>query len=55
MTLQCQCGGALEITSQSYYENGGYESYECASCGRTGGYNLGENTTSGCVTTTSNY
>lgn len=49
MVLRCNCGGALEITSQSYNDNGGFESYECASCGRTGGYDLTTNTTSGCV------
>lgn len=38
MTLQCECGSyALEITSQSYAENGnGFESYKCDHCGRTG-------------------
>lgn len=49
MVLQCNCGGALELTRQAYNDNGGFEAYECASCSRTGGYDLTTNTTSGCV------
>lgn len=49
MTLQCQCGGALEMTSQSYGQNS-YERYECASCRETGSYRFGDKTeTTGCV------
>ncbi len=60
MVLQCECGGALEITSQHYPEdeegnNTGmaHESYECVSCGRVGGFRFGKGReeTSGCVTT----
>ena len=55
MVLTCECGGALEITAQSYPDDPdamAYESYECASCGRTGGFRFGRGReeTSGCVT-----
>jgi len=43
MVLQCKCGGMLEITEQSYPENGlAFEQYECVSCGRTGTFKFGE-------------
>jgi len=54
MTLQCECGGALEITSQHYPDDGmAHESYKCVSCGRVGGFRFGKGReeTSGCVTT----
>ena len=59
MVLRCQCGGSLEIQSQSYPEdeNGNnvgmaFESYKCVSCGRTGSFRFGKGREemSGCVT-----
>ena len=55
MTLRCDCGGALELTYQSYPDDPdatATEQYECVSCGRTGSYQFGGGVdqTSGCVT-----
>jgi len=57
MTLTCECGGALEITDQSYGEETAFEMYKCASCGKTGSYSFGSgrDKTSGCVTTRRDY
>lgn len=68
MTLTCECGGALEIVEQDYnYDNEGFavgmafEKYRCASCGRTGTYEFGEQNgqhtdrMSGCVTNRVDY
>jgi len=57
MVLQCKCGGVLEITDQSYPDNGlAFEQYECVSCNRTGTFRFGEQNgnhverMNGCVT-----
>jgi len=52
MTLVCQCGGVLEIESQSYTKETAFESYECLECGRTGSlrHDNSGTTLSGCVT-----
>jgi hypothetical protein len=52
MTLRCECGGAVELTGQSYGEDVAFESYECASCGRTGSYTFGADgeRMTGCLT-----
>lgn len=55
MTLQCECGGAVEITSQSYpHDDGGraFEAYRCVSCGRRGTYTFGDggDRRTGCLT-----
>lgn len=52
MVLQCECGGAIEITEQSYGVNVAFEKYECVACGRTGTYSFGngQERASGCVT-----
>lgn len=66
MVLQCECGGALEITENSYdrdsdgnitEEGSALEVYECVSCGRTGTYRFGDGgeSTSGCVTSAGAY
>lgn len=58
MVLQCDnCGGALELTSQSYGEESAVESYQCASCGQTGTYSFGGgiDRKSGCVTENGRY
>lgn len=49
--IQCECGGALKLQSQSYGEDTAFESYECASCGETGTYTFGDcqDRVSGCV------
>ena len=42
MTLRCECGGAVTIVRGTYPDvsgdvgDGFTETYECASCGRTG-------------------
>lgn len=41
MTLRCACGGAVELTAQSYGEESAVERYECVSCGATGTYRFG--------------
>jgi len=65
MTLICECGShAIEIVEQNYPTDDqgnpdglAFEKYECAHCGRTGGFRFGERNgqhierTSGCVTT----
>lgn len=52
MTLQCRCGGALELTDQVYTDDLATERYRCASCGATGTYRFGADgdVMSGCVT-----
>jgi len=51
MTLQCTCGGAVELTDSSYSENYANEEYRCVSCGDTGRLTMGPemNTKSGCL------
>lgn len=53
MTLVCECGGTLEITAQSYGDDGSaFEAYECVACGRTGTMTFNPTTgerKSGCV------
>jgi hypothetical protein len=52
MTLQCECGGALELTDQVNTDDLVTERYRCASCGETGTYrfDVDGDATSGCVT-----
>lgn len=57
MALRCDCGGALELTGQSYGDDSAFESYECVSCGRRGTYSFGgpTETKTGCVTSGGSY
>jgi len=52
MTLQCECGGAVELTSSTYGDNYATESYQCASCGDSGTLSMGPNgdKMTGCLT-----
>lgn len=64
VTLRCECGGPLELTSGSYDrdedgqitgEGRAIETYECVECGRNGSYGFGDHgpdVTRGCVTAT---
>lgn len=38
VTLRCECGGPLEITSGREHDHGFSESYRSPECGRRGGY-----------------
>jgi len=51
MTLRCECGGAVELQAQSYNDTTAHETYECASCGRTGSLSFGDygETKTGCL------
>jgi len=57
MTLQCECGGVVEIQSQSYGDTSAVETYKCLSCGRTGTFRFGDGTSSktGCLTENGSY
>lgn len=52
MTLQCECGGALELRKQNYTSKSAFETYECVACGQKGTYRFGDEReeTTGCVT-----
>lgn len=51
--IRCECGGSVEIQSQSYGEDSAFESYKCVDCGRTGTmrFSNGTETLSGCLVT----
>jgi len=51
MTLRCECGGAVEITTASHGEEAAVEQYECVACGSVGTYSFGPYTDglSGCL------
>lgn len=59
MTLQCECGGAVEILDGSDPDDGPtyWERYRCVSCDRTGSYTFGPDgeTKTGCLTTVDDY
>jgi len=54
VTLRCECGGPVELQNGTDHGDGNFfETYECTSCGRTGGYShdrvTGDSLT-GCLT-----
>jgi hypothetical protein len=58
VTLRCECGGVVEVQDGTYPSDSNgrpsgraTETYECVSCGRTGGMSFGDGPTNkwGCL------